>query len=409
MQVYRNDLLLATSAGYMDFVQNKDLADRDKHVKGCLVLEAGKSLLCGLIASVDPKRNSYLDDAKKLAKEILGDWLPKSQHNPLLFQQYRLEYEADIYGKVLSYFAESDGDDKAALRYLKHAIHLFERLRSGQIPLHYQQDYEAQIAIVQAYVDEAEERLNSDSEEINEAEREEKSRLELEKSRYRYELAKRDAGASSSRAIDAGVIYAYSLWESGSILKAQRLVTEMHANSKRIFGEDYWSTKRAREAREQIAQRRVGVVSAHGNDETGLLCFNVIRYKPEIDSYFLQAPSEREDEEEKLGEDRHDVEGERRMDPYREYCDKPGNSYAPRDMCALEPSTPVIVSGLPPGSEEDLNGKIGEIREWEFTCSNDASRPISLMKSYTIRFEATGIERRVSARNVFILFDLPPE
>ena len=98
---------------------------------------------------------------------------------------------------------------------------------------------------MQAYVDEAEERLSSDSEEINEAEREEKSCLELEKSRYRYELAKRDAGASSSRAIGAGVIYAYSLWEPGSILKAQRLVTEMHASSKRIFEEDYWSTKRA--------------------------------------------------------------------------------------------------------------------------------------------------------------------
>lgn len=409
-QGYQNDLRLATSAGFMNYIEEKDMSP---DMKAFLRVESHMSFLSGLRDACHLDE-TYIEEGSQLANKILKRLLPKIQKNALVPQQRKLEQEAVLHGG-LSYFAEKNGDYEAALAAEKRSRELFEILASGAIPLMYDQDYEgelesivnlndlcrgikscltylscikAKIAFVQDDIDRIEEELLAKEEKV-EGEEEEVQKVKLEKSRRLYELSMRDSGEFSETAISTGVKYAKLLYTT-SVVKSERLATKLFENSKRIFGTDHWVTGRAEEVYEMTTHR--GVLLPH--PDHGMVEFDVLGWDMKEDCYILTPPASAEDEENPA----HDL--------YKKFIGKP--LVMPRRSCILSKVVPVIVFGLPPGPLYHLNNKIGE----NITCSfsKDSTEP-SFISSYLVQFEDEDLEDcEVPPGCVLILTSkLPPE
>ena len=144
-QSYDNDLELATSAGFLNYIEEMDMPDQQ--LKAFLRVEAHMTLLSGL-RSACHLDESYKEEGRQLANKILR-LLPKLEKSTVVPQQRKLELDADLHRNGISFFAEKNGDYEAALAAEKRARELFEILASGAIPLCYDQDYEGELESIE--------------------------------------------------------------------------------------------------------------------------------------------------------------------------------------------------------------------------------------------------------------------
>ena len=135
-QPYDNDLGLALSAGYVQYIEEKEgLFD----LKGFVLTESYMALLTGLRCADD----SYFEDLEQVADKILKELLPNMVDNPICPQQRLLEVEADLRRMTLSYIARKKRDYAAAIKCEERARDLFQVLSSGAVELIYElSDYE---------------------------------------------------------------------------------------------------------------------------------------------------------------------------------------------------------------------------------------------------------------------------
>lgn len=145
-QSYENDLELATSAGFLNYIEEMDMPDQQ--LKTFLRVEAHMTLLYGL-KSACHLDESCMEEGRQVANKILKRLLPKLEKSTLVPQQRRLELDADLHRMGISYFAEVKGDYEAALAANKRARECFEILASGAIPLCYDQDYEGELESIE--------------------------------------------------------------------------------------------------------------------------------------------------------------------------------------------------------------------------------------------------------------------
>eukprot|EP00985_Skeletonema_marinoi_P029428 scaffold27830_cov157-Skeletonema_marinoi.AAC.2 len=116
-QSYENDLGLATSAGFMNYIEEKDDVSPDLQMKGMkawLRVESNMTFLTGL-RNACHLDESYIEEGRQISNKILKRILPKIQKSTLPPQQRKLELEADLHGNDLAFFAEKNGDYEAAL------------------------------------------------------------------------------------------------------------------------------------------------------------------------------------------------------------------------------------------------------------------------------------------------------
>mmetsp|Transcript_2457 Transcript_2457/g.4450 ORF Transcript_2457/g.4450 Transcript_2457/m.4450 type:complete len:423 (-) Transcript_2457:282-1550(-) len=389
-QSYENDLGLATSAGFMNYIEEKDDVSPDLQMKGMkawLRVESNMTFLTGL-RNACHLDESYIEEGRQISNKILKRLLPKIQKSTLPPQQRKLELEADLHGNDLAFFAEKNGDYEAALAAGKRARELFEILASGAIPLIYEQDYEAKIAFVQDDNDRMKEEMGANKEKGEEEEEEELQKVKLAKSRRLYELAMRDSGEFSATAFFKGVNYAELLYKS-SVVKSVRLATKLFEDSKRIFGTDHWVTYRAEGVYDMTTRCCVSV----RHPDRGVVEFDVVGWDKDEDCYALIPPESADDEEHPS----HDL--------YKELTGKA--VYTPRRHCILTQVVPVIVFGLPPGPLYHYNNKIGETKT--FRMSEDSTES-NFISCYMIQFEDEDLEDcEVPPGCVLVLPKLPPE
>ena len=208
--------------------------------------------------------------------------------------------------------------------------------------------------------------------------------VELEKSRRLYELSMRDDGEFSSSALSSGIKYADLLYIS-SVVKSERLATKLFENSKRIFGPGHHVTEQAERTYERTRHRGVSVP----HPDHGMLKFDVIGFNAKEDCYVLKLPDFVDDDDDRYAEMRVKA------------------VIAPRLLCLLVESVPVVVFGLPPGPLEHLNGKIGETKSILF--SEDSNLP-NFVTDYTIQFEDNSLEdNAVPPSCILMMLHLPPE
>lgn len=140
-QGYENDLDLATAAGFVNYIEEKDI--RDQQMKAFLRVEANMLFMNSLRCAYHLDE-SYVKEARQVCNKIQKRLLPKIQKSNFVPQQRKLEIDADLHRGGISFFAQEEGDYEAALAAEKRARELFEVLASGAIPLIYDQDYEGE-------------------------------------------------------------------------------------------------------------------------------------------------------------------------------------------------------------------------------------------------------------------------
>ncbi len=148
-QCYENDLDLATAAGFVNYVEEKDI---DQELKAFLRVEAHMTFLSSLRCSYH-LNESYIKEGRQVCNKIQKRLLPKVQKSTLVPQQRKLELDADLHRNGISFFARKEGDYEAALAAKKRARELFEVLASGAIPLTYDQDYEGEFKCIENLYD----------------------------------------------------------------------------------------------------------------------------------------------------------------------------------------------------------------------------------------------------------------
>ena len=149
-QSYENDLDLATAAGFVNYIEEKDIPDQQ--MKPFLRVEANMIFMSSLKGACHLDE-SYIKEARQVCNKIKQRLLPKIQKSTLVPQQRKLELDADLHRNGISFFARKEGDYEAALAAKKRARELFEVLASGAIPLTYDQDYEGEFKCIENLYD----------------------------------------------------------------------------------------------------------------------------------------------------------------------------------------------------------------------------------------------------------------
>ena len=144
-QGYENDLDLATAAGFVNYIEEKDIPDQQ--MKLFLRVEANMIFMSSLKAACHLDE-SYIKEARQVCNKIQKRLLPKIQKSTLVPQQRKLELDALLHMNGISFFAREEGDYEGAVAAEKRARELFEILASGSIPLIYDQDYEGKLECI---------------------------------------------------------------------------------------------------------------------------------------------------------------------------------------------------------------------------------------------------------------------
>jgi hypothetical protein len=270
---------------------------------------------------------------------------PSLQHNGMNHSMARAHHSMGLFHKE---FGSKDNLEKAKKNYERAKV-LYEMVGEEVSVM----TIERQICIVVA-------KLNG-----NEVELDAREEIIYWQKCYNHWLEK--WGESHIMTIKKGVELAIALYKADHTIDAERFLTQLVANSRRVNGVEHNVSEKTLAELERVKVRRVCV-----NAEQGL--FHALQYENDGDKIVVRGPlpkclNERKVEEEKT------------------------LTFESKDVVPIK-GTPVVCHGL---MSHHLNGKIGDIRA--FSKDNSVCE---------VHFEEEGLEpTQGKLDNVRILFDLP--